>query len=91
MGPWTRDKYGKVIDANGNQVTLTGFASWCGYVEESLHKDDDDVFRAVNSHDDLVAALKSIAKLTATKGMDHTCRKVCSLAIDAVAKAEGGK
>jgi len=60
MGPWTRDKYGKVIDANGKQVTLTGFASWCGYVAEECHKDDDDVVRAVNSHDDLVAALRGM-------------------------------
>lgn len=42
-GPWQRDKYGSVKDANGESVMLHGFSLCCGYTpkDDPSHANTD--------------------------------------------------
>jgi len=66
--PWTRNKYGEVLGANGRTVELNGFASVVspGVRQDEAKANAVAVILAVNSHDELIAALRECrAALTA--------------------------
>lgn len=63
--PWTRNKYGEVLCANGRTVELNGFASVVspGVRQDEAKANAVAVILAVNSHDELVEALTACAAI----------------------------
>lgn len=60
--PWKKDRYGNFTDATGRRIVLTGVCIASGYTpsDSPAYADADMVFRAVNSHAQLVAALNNL-------------------------------
>lgn len=87
--PWKRDKYGTVVDANGETVVLAGFALNTGHRSEVAEANTDFAFRACVAHDDLVKALEAAVARLGFANNFIGCEDEIDQAQAALAKAKG--
>jgi len=86
-GPWRRDQYGAIMDANGEIVRLHGFALCCGYTEKG-----DPSFANTSlalASLEMYGALKRCLQMIAKECADGEYHDVYLSGVAAIKKARG--
>jgi hypothetical protein len=89
--PWTQDRYGNVLDADGEKILMSGVSLPCGYHPEAFAQADAHA-KLLTAAPDLLAALKEMVAAFNDPANDGGMRVLFAetQALDAIAKAEGG-
>lgn len=82
-GPWKRDQYGAIMDANGEIVRLHGFALCCGYTEKgdpsfastSLALASPEMYEEIKYHLEMTRLIPNGEQTADFKRMDALLKK----------------
>ena len=91
-GPWHRDKYGNVVDSNGERVVMRSVSVACSGSDEYIALSEANTDLATAAPDLLEAleqALNALAHCKADAGYNSMQNRAAHAATKAIAKAKG--
>lgn len=87
-GPWSRDKYGNVVDSSGHNVHMRGFSTYCAGSEEDIAEAEANTDLAAMAPE-LLEALEGVEKRCSSMGYVGVDGQYLKVVRSVIAKARG--